>query len=181
MTRGASCATLTWLTLTVRIDGAELFLGHSFPIFIAAGFELLLTFPCPLVEVMVRFPIPEDEIERFKETIGTSKPDKPFAFIFGHGLWNDLDLQAHINWIDTVLDATTSNLPYLAQEGALWPRLVVTPNAAGRNKPDEWLVSQGNKALSMYEDSVRVEDGRKGIEHLGTYNMSVQANMYDGG
>ena len=135
----------------------------------------------PSVEVMVRFPIPEDELERLRETLGNSKPQKPFAFIFGHGLWNDLDLQAHMNWVDTVLDATTSQLPYLAEEGALWPRLVVTPNAAGRNKPDEWLVSQGNKALSIYEDSVRVEDGRKGIEHLGTFNMSVQANMYDGG
>lgn len=75
----------------------------------------------------------------------------------------------------------TEQLPYLKQEDAFWPRLVVTPNAAGRNKPDEWLVSQGNKALSIYEDSVRVEDARRGIEHLGTFNMSVQANMYDGG
>jgi len=57
----------------------------------------------------------------------------------------------------------------------------VTPNAAGIRKPDEWLISQGNKALSMYEHSVKFEDGKRGIEHLGTYNMSVQANMYDGG
>ena len=112
---------------------------------------------------------------------GTGKPDRPPAFIFGHGLWNDLDLQAHINWIDEILAATTEQLPYLNDPAALWPRLVVTPNAAGRNKPDEWLVSQGNKALSIYEDSVRIEDGRRGIEHLGTFNMSVQANMYDGG
>ena len=130
---------------------------------------------------MVRFPIPEDEIDRFKETIGTSKPDRPIAFIYGHGLWNDLDLQAHTNWIDTVLETTQAHNSYYAREDAMWPRLVVTPNAAGRNKPDEWLVSQGNKALSIYEDSVRIEDGRRGIEHLGTFNMSVQANMYDGG
>lgn len=130
---------------------------------------------------MVRHPIPDDEIDRFKQALGNGKPDRPFAFIFGHGLWNDLDLQAHINWIDTVLEATTDQLPYLANEGALWPRLVVTPNAAGVKKPDEFLISQGNKALSIYEDSVRIEDGRRGIEHLGTFNMSVQANMYDGG
>lgn len=76
---------------------------------------------------------------------------------------------------------TTQQLPYLAEPDALWPRLVVTPNAAGKNKPDEYLVSQGNKALSIYEESVRIEDGRRGVEHLGTFNMSVQANMYDGG
>jgi len=129
----------------------------------------------------VRFPIPDDEITRFRQTLGTGKPAKPLAFVFGHGLWNDLDLQAHLNWLDTILDATTQQQPYLAEPDALWPRLVVTPNAAGRNKPDEWLVSQGNKALSIYEDSVRIEDGRRGVEHLGTFNMSVQANMYDGG
>ncbi|KAL9055738.1 MAG: hypothetical protein Q9162_003374 [Coniocarpon cinnabarinum] len=135
-----------------------------------------------MIEVIVRHPIPSDEIQRFKEEMaGPSKPDRPPAFIYGHGLWNDLDLQAHINWIDEIMAATTEALPYLNDPEALWPRLVVTPNAAGRNKPDEWLVSQGNKALSIYEDSVRIEDGRRGIEHLGTFNMSVQANMYDGG
>lgn len=126
------------------------------------------------VEVIVRFPMPDDELDRFKASLGTSKPDRPFAFIFGHGLWNDLDLQAHLNWLDTLLDATTRQQPYLAQEGALWPRLVVTPNAAGVKKPDEWLVSQGNKALSIYEESVKVEDAKRGVEHLGTFNMSVQ-------
>lgn len=131
--------------------------------------------------MIVRFPIPEEEITRFKAVLGEGKPSRPIAFIYGHGLWNDLDLQAHLNWIDEILEATTTQLPYLAEPGALWPRLVVTPNAAGVKKPDEWLISQGNKALSMYEHSVRIEDGRRGIEHLGTYNMSVQANMFDGG
>lgn len=130
---------------------------------------------------MVRYPIAEDELERLREHIGSTKPDRPIAFVFGHGLWNDLDLQAHMNWIDTILITTMAANPYYARENAFWPRLSVTPNAAGRNKPDEYLVSQGNKALSIYEDSVRIEDGRKGIEHLGTFNMSVQANMYDGG
>jgi len=134
-----------------------------------------------LVEVMVRFPIPEEELARFKEQLGTHKPDRPIAFVFGHGLWNDLDLQAHLNWLDTILEATAEQLPYLKEKHALWPKLVVTPNAAGKNKPDEWLVSQGNKALSIYEDSVRIEDAKRGVEHLGTFNMSVQANMYDGG
>ncbi|KAI9708900.1 MAG: hypothetical protein M1828_002572 [Chrysothrix sp. TS-e1954] len=145
------------------------------------------SFQCPpdlvnlLIEVMVRFPIEENELARLREDIGPSKPERPIAFIFGHGLWNDLDLQAHTNWIDTILETIVGHNSYYARDDAFWPRLVVTPNAAGRNKPDEWLVSQGNKALSIYEDSVRIEDGRRGIEHLGTFNMSVQANMYDGG
>ena len=41
-----------------------------------------------LVELIVRFPIPQEEIDSFKSVLGTAKPAKPYAFIFGHGLWN---------------------------------------------------------------------------------------------
>lgn len=47
-----------------------------------------LTASASLVEQMVRFPIPSEEIDRFRALIGNSKPAKPYAFVFGHGLWN---------------------------------------------------------------------------------------------
>jgi hypothetical protein len=40
------------------------------------------------VEQMIRFPIASEEVDRFKVLIGNTKPAKPYAFIFGHGLWN---------------------------------------------------------------------------------------------
>ncbi|KAH0565607.1 hypothetical protein GP486_000995 [Trichoglossum hirsutum] len=132
------------------------------------------------IEQMIRFPIASEEVGRFKTLIGTTKPAKPYAFIFGHGLWNDLDLQATLDWLDQILDMTISQLPYLSKPEAFWPRLFITPNAAGKEKPDEWIVSQGNKALMLFEESVRVEANRRGVEHLGTWNMSIQANKYDG-
>ena len=149
---------------------------------------------------MIRFPIALDEVERFKSVLGVDKPTKPYAFIFGHGLWNvrskaslsilrsltkltiiqDLDLQATVNWLDQVLEMITTQLPYLAKRDAFFPRLILTPNASGRHKPDQWLVSQGNKALQIFEESVKSEAERRGIEHLGTWNMSIQANKFDG-
>lgn len=130
---------------------------------------------------MIRFPIAPEELARFHGLLGNAKPAKPYAFIFGHGLWNDLDLQATLDWLDTVLETTTSQLPYLgAGKGAFWPRLFMTPNAAGKEKPDEWIVSQGNKALMIFEEAVAVEVGRRGVEHLGTWNMSIQSNKFDG-
>ncbi|KAI9835228.1 MAG: hypothetical protein M1838_005361, partial [Thelocarpon superellum] len=132
------------------------------------------------IEQMIRFPIAPEEIERYKEILGSTKPTKPFAFIFGHGLWNDLDLQASLNWLDEILDTTIAQLPYLSAPHAFWPRLFLTPNAAGREKADEYLVTQGNKALMIFEESVKVEAGRRGVEHLGTWNMSVQSNKFDG-
>ncbi|KAI9779834.1 MAG: hypothetical protein M1839_007147 [Geoglossum umbratile] len=132
------------------------------------------------IEQMIRFPMESEEVDRFKTLIGNTKPTKPYAFIYGHGLWNDLDLQATLDWLDQILDVTVYQLPHLSKPGAFWPRLFLTPNAAGKEKPDEWLVSQGNKALMLFEESVKVEANRRGVEHLGTWNMSIQSNKYDG-
>ena len=166
---------------------------------------------------MVRFPIPTEELTRFRQQLPSTKPKRPYAFIFGHGLWNDLDLQATLNWLDSILEATSSAAPWLStpsqkvldqssqkresrsnnelggtprprangqrrhkKSHAFWPRLFLTPNAAGKGKPDEWLVSQGNKALTIFEEAVGREVARRGLEHLGTWNMSIQANKYDG-
>ncbi|KAI9670742.1 MAG: hypothetical protein M1817_003852 [Caeruleum heppii] len=133
-----------------------------------------------MIEQMIKFPIPPEETDRFKELLGTTKPQKPYAFVFGHGLWNDLDLQATLNWLDELLALTTAQLPYLDAPKAFWPRLILTPNAAGREKPDEWLVSQGNKALMVFEEAVAIEAGRRGVEALGTWNMSIQSTKFDG-
>ncbi|MCJ1383657.1 hypothetical protein MMC17_006771 [Xylographa soralifera] len=168
-----------------------------------------------VVEQMIRFPIAPEELSRLRDLLPSSKPLRPYAFIFGHGLWNDLDLQATLDWLDLILDITISSAPWLqtdytssnsvhsisnlaskrSRKGAqasksvswpgkrhngFWPRLFLTPNAAGKEKPDEWLVSQGNKALTIFEESVKEEAGRRGVEHLGTYNMSIQSNKFDG-
>lgn len=126
-----------------------------------------------LVEEIVRFPIPQDEVNRLKVSIG-EVTKKPKVFIFGHGLWSDLDLQKTVDWIDTVTSVIESKL------GEEWNGLFVTPSAAGKEKPDEWIVTQGNKALMLYEEAVGIEVAKRGIEHLGTWNMSIQSSKYDG-
>ncbi|MCJ1259723.1 hypothetical protein MMC24_007562 [Lignoscripta atroalba] len=150
-----------------------------------------------MIEQMIRFPIPPEELERFRAVLPSTKPQRPYAFIYGHGLWNDLDLQATLDWLDLILDTTVSAAPWLQQDisstspltghrgsrkrtSGFWPRLFMTPNAAGKAKPDEWIVSQGNKALMIFEESVKVEVERRGVEHLGTWNMSIQSNKFDG-
>ncbi|KAL8906403.1 MAG: hypothetical protein Q9207_002064 [Kuettlingeria erythrocarpa] len=158
-----------------------------------------------IIEMMIRFPIPSDELDRLRGLLPAKKPDRPYAFILGHGLWNDLDLQATLDWLDTLLDVSKQQAPWLVSsstkssrsatkpkdraaaakrerkhESGFWPRLFVTPNAAGKEKPDEWMVSQGNKALMVFEEAVGVEVRRRGVEHLGTWNMSIQSNKYDG-
>ncbi|KAL9101031.1 MAG: hypothetical protein Q9163_003673 [Psora crenata] len=151
-----------------------------------------------MIEQMIRFPIPPEELARLRGLLPEQKPKRPYAFIFGHGLWNDLDLQATLDWLDVILENIKQSAPWLSPSGSsisshlahqshernretgFWPRLFLTPNAAGKEKPDEWLVTQGNKALMIFEESVKIEVGRRGVEHLGTWNMSVQSNKFDG-
>ena len=61
-----------------------------------------------------------------------------------------------------------------------WPRLFLTPNACGKEKPDEWIMTQGNKALMTFEESVGIEVKKRGLEHLGTWNATIQSNKFDG-
>lgn len=127
-----------------------------------------------VVEEIVRFPIPSEESLRLRESIGPAMTKKPKAFILGHGLWSDLDLQQSLHWMDGVL--TTMKSAMITE----WYGLFLTPNAAGKRKPDEWILTQGNKALMLYEEKMASEIRKRGLEHLGTWNMSIQANTYDG-
>lgn len=146
---------------------------------------------------MIRFPIPSEELDRLRTLLPATKPTRPYAFVFGHGLWNDLDVQATLDWLDSILDTMLNQSPWLSptsqssttagtghrerkREAGFWPRLFMTPNACGRQKPDEWIMSQGNKALMIFEESVGVEVKRRGLEHLGTWNATIQSNKYDG-
>ncbi|KAL9125071.1 MAG: hypothetical protein Q9217_005676, partial [Psora testacea] len=154
-----------------------------------------------MIEQMIRFPIPPEELARLRDLLPEKKPTRPYAFVFGHGLWNDLDLQATLDWLDLILETMKASAPWLSpsessvssrtagaaqqsherkRETGFWPRLFMTPNAAGKEKPDEWLVTQGNKALMIFEESVKIEVRRRGVEHVGTWNMSVQSNKFDG-
>lgn len=137
------------------------------------------------VEEIQRFPIPAEELARYTSHLPAKRPKKPIAFIHGHGLWNDLSLQATLDWLDTLRSAAVVAAPWLSEpvDGSAFnsfPSLMLTPNAAGKLKPDEWIRTQGNKALMIFEESVGVEMARRGVEHLGTWNMSIQANKYDG-
>ncbi|KUJ13639.1 uncharacterized protein LY89DRAFT_590826 [Mollisia scopiformis] len=126
-----------------------------------------------IMEEIVRFPVPEHEIKQLEDSIG-DQGEKEIVFLFGHGLWSNLDLQKTVNWLDAVLRVVSGTI------GREWHGLFITPNASGKEKPDEWIVTQGNKALMLFEEAVGIEAAKRGIEHLGTWNMSIQSNKYDG-
>lgn len=137
-----------------------------------------------IVEQMVRFPIPNAELDRLEMAINTN-PSSRKAFILGHGLWNDLEIDKSKAWLDEVIRVIDSKLRLRThlrtlRQGRNMPILLLTPNAAGDKKPDEFLITQGNKPLVRFEHAMAQEAARQRIDHLGTWNMSIQANLYDG-
>lgn len=98
----------------------------------------------------------------------------------GHGLWNDLDVEKTFSWIDQLQDTITNHMEYLHEPGALFPRLFVSPSAAGVHKPEIFVARQGNIALSKFEHTVAPWAKLHGIDFLGTYNMTIQATNPDG-
>jgi hypothetical protein len=131
---------------------------------------------------MVRYPIPKDELTRLELVIDTN-PHSRKAFILGHGLWNELDVDITKTWLNTVMKTIDSKLDLKSSTMRKMKNtavLLVTPNAAGEKKPDQFLIKQGNKALVRFEHAMAQEAAKQGIDHLGTWNMSIQANLYDG-
>lgn len=102
------------------------------------------------MEQIVKHPIPKDEIDRLKESIARDGSHRRVAVVLGHGLWSNLDLQLSVHWLDNVLEAIRDIL------GSNWSGLFVTPNAAGKEKPDDWIVTQGNKALMLFEEAIGI-------------------------
>lgn len=129
---------------------------------------------------MLEHPIKQEDIDSYLLFQPKIKPKKPIAYIMGHGLWNDLDKDKTFAWYDQILDATTAHGKYLLEPGAIFPRLVITPNAAGDKKPDIFIARQGNIALTRFEKAVGEWARAKGMDHLGTWNMSIQAFNPDG-
>ena len=131
--------------------------------------------------MMLKYPLIPTEVERYSALLAPTKPSKPYAFVLGHGLWNDLNVAATNNWLDSLDEATLLKAPYLGNGArTLYPRLLMTPNAAGPRKPDQFLSTQGDKQLQMFEKSMAREAARRSIDHIGTWNMSIQSDKYDG-
>ncbi|KAF2966902.1 hypothetical protein GQX73_g6649 [Xylaria multiplex] len=136
------------------------------------------------MEQMVRYPIEDVELKRLEAAIDTD-PSSPKAFILGHGLWNNLEMDMSKAWLETVVKVIDSKLGLRlrlkkSRRAKNMPILLITPNAAGEKKADEHLVTQGNKALARFERAMAQEAAVQRIDHLGTWNMSIQGNLYDG-
>ena len=130
---------------------------------------------------LTTWPLDPETLDRsINHTIAEEKPSRPYAFVYGHGLWNELHEYETIAWIDQVQERIKELRPYYADESLFWPRIFISPNAAGENKQDGFILTQGNKQIVKFEKFMRDHVTNRGIEFFGTYNMSVQGTIPDG-
>lgn len=131
------------------------------------------------------YPLKEDTLKGMQGSLPHERPEKPVAFVYGHGGWNGFNEVATKNWTGQINDAISETMPWLndskAADGVtprFWPRLFITPNAAGVNKPEQFACSQGNAVVSRFEhnisDWIHSGGGGGGLEHLGIYNLTIQ-------
>lgn len=132
------------------------------------------------VTTALKYPLPYDSIIALQSRLPGIIPRKPHAFIHGHGLWNDLNTTATHLWYEQVELAITDRMHWLADSVAFYPRLFVTPSAAGATKPDQFLTRQGNGALVKFEKEIGAWASLRGLEHLGVWNLTVQNYSPDG-
>jgi hypothetical protein len=106
--------------------------------------------------------------------------DKPVAFIFGHGLWNDLEVDQTYEWWETIDTSIREKAPWLYDNGTAFPRLFITPTASGVHKPEVFWPAQGNLRMKVFEEAVGPYMKSRGVDHLGMFNASIQYNSFDG-
>ena len=109
-------------------------------------------------------------------------PKKPHAFVFGHGLWNNVNTTATKLWLQQIQDVIVSQMPYLHDTPSEFHRLFLTPSASGVDKPVQFELLQGNSRLIQFEKEMGIwlREENTGIDHLGIWNLTVQNTSPDG-
>lgn len=119
-------------------------------------------------------PAGTDEKSAFTARLAlTSDSYKPLPVI------HSLSLSTSLSWPG----ATASMDEWLSvadNSGRAVPFLWIGPNAAGHLKPPGQISSEGNNALWHYTIETAKEARIRQVEPLGMYNLTLQANSWDG-
>ena len=143
---------------------------------------------CPKAETggvefspQTKYPLDSDQLTELVHTMpDQSVPLKPHAFVLGHGLWNDINITASKLWLDQVQETVLKRMPYLKNTPHEFSRLFITPSASGASKPTQFELTQGNARLIQFEREMGQWVSERGMDHLGTWNLTVQNTSPDG-
>lgn len=98
---------------------------------------------------MAKSPPEPGEAGQFKQQLA-SKQGRSDVFILGHGLHSNLNQSAAHDWLDAVEGIINITYPWLTRHKAFYPRLFMTPNAAGSNKPNQYKEMCVYRLLALF-------------------------------
>lgn len=135
--------------------------------------------------MLAAHPLPDDGLQYFVDSIDNKlTPNGREVFIMGHGVWNSFDPEVTFQWLQQVEDAMKVQMPAFFEPAGVsieaFPRLFLTSSAQGKLKPEWTLPVQNNIRVIKHEEVVGAYVKERGYEHLGLYNLTVQATSWDG-
>jgi hypothetical protein len=89
-------------------------------------------------------------------------------------------MNSTVAWIKEIQSGIKSKLAYLDEPDAFFPQLFMSTHAPGDKKAEKYIERQGIKATSLFEKAVAAEAPLLGIDHLGTWNLTIQSDVPDG-
>lgn len=135
------------------------------------------------VQSIFQYPLDDGFMTAVTDTLPKTQPEKPHAFVLGHGLWGNLNASNTAAWITEVHDKVNAAMPWVQKSAAQEPPyLFMPPAAAGDGKPPEYLPAQGNENLQRFHHEVKGWIGRTypSMGFVGLYNATVQGRSPDG-
>ena len=135
-------------------------------------------------DAMLNYPLNVDLLKGVVKNVENKEdPNGRNVFIMGHGVWNDLEAETTLSWLEQIEDEMGLQMPAYFDDQLdpkSFPRLFITPSAQGEGKPDPLVGTQNNLKLMRHTREVGNYVRNRGYEHLALYNMSVQASSPDG-
>ncbi|KAL9083792.1 MAG: hypothetical protein Q9159_005580 [Coniocarpon cinnabarinum] len=135
-------------------------------------------------DAMLNYPLNVDLLKGVVKNIeNKADPNGRDAFIVGHGLWNDLNVETTMSWLEQIENEMALQMPAYFEDSLAnnsFPRLFISPSAQGESNTDTLSSSENNLQLMRHTREVSGRVKSRGFEHLALYNMSVQASSPDG-
>ena len=114
---------------------------------------------------------------------GQRLPSRKGSVCFGHGGWNSFETNLTEAWLNQIDDGMRKVMPAYYESGVpfdKFPRLFLSPHAQGVNKPGQFAMVQNNIKLAHHERFMSALLPELGIDHLGAWNLTIQATSPDG-
>lgn len=145
--------------------------------------QATLTILPRLDHATLSYPLTDETLSWISQIRNKHNPNGRDVLIATNAVWNDYEPPSSMAWLEQLEGAMAREMPEFFNSNlqpGLFPRLFITSNAQGEAKPNVFHSFQNNIRLMRHERELALYASRRGYDHLGFYNLTVQASSKDG-